>query len=441
MEADGEPVIEPSRGLVSDVTGMDWSNASENASLSSCADHPSLDCMERWLIMAEYSNFRRLVETGAGKDYLHEMAGELFSFFVSEPVLHAWLKYKSELLLSNGLRFLLEEMHLQVDVRSAHLKRTTLLLSLVDELNVELVEVCLRCGADPNMTCITMETDAAHAQDMHDCLGSTTAHVPDAQMEDTSPALHVLIESSLDCLVHQKFRYCKHRLICGTEQRRLRADHGRRVLEVAKLLCQHGSDVCARNEQGLAPVMLLLRCCGEWQSQSEIHSLLTCGECSLEELQAYPTSVDECASKLMDLLIQHGAELPDVLPEKASLQSLLMKGFPALVREIVSCGADVCGVDGSGRTLLHCAIVYADAKTVECLLEAALSAAVCGRGGTQAARLGRCTMDCTLRGDEGQVMDRSRGKIWTVVPIRWNRVRTSEGSISKIASSLANHHR
>ena len=398
MESDEEPVIKPGHGSGSDVTGMDWSNACENVPPSSCADRPSVECMEGWLMMAEYSNFKRLVETRAGKDYLHEMAGELFSLFVSESILHALLNYKCESLLSNGLRFLLEEMHLPVDVRSAHLKRTTLLLSLVDELNVELVQVCLRCGADPNM-----ETDAAHAQEMHNRLG-TTAYVPDALTEDLSPALHMLIERSLGCLVHQLFRYCEHGLICGTQPQSQPADHGKRVLEVARLLCQHGSDVRARNKQGFTPVMLLLTCCGQWLRQSEVQSR-ACSACSLEEQQVYATSVDKCASELLHLLIQHGAELPKVLPGEISLHSLLMKGFPALVREIVSRGMDVCGVDGDGKTPLHYAIVSADAETVECLLEAALSEIVCGFRGTRTARPGYAPMDCTLPGDQGREMD------------------------------------
>ena len=334
-------------------------------------DSPNVCCMTTWLLKGEYERFRQLVRTDAGKQHLEKMAGELFKVFQLQAKPKACPKriFGVGRLRSHNkppveaLRFLLGELKLPVNLRSGLLRHTTLLLVAVAELNLEVVEVCLRHGADPNMAAqLSSRADDDEKKMHHVDRSSRTGLELDAALVGC-PALHVL-------LCHQ-LRYTGDRrplLYDFWSCSRYRGGGESTPMEVAQLLCDHGADICKENEQGASPVMFLLQCCGQWPLKGK-GVCKRCGtpcRCYGAELRYSP--VDKCAGELLRFLVQEGAELPGTIPEEISLQRLLMKGFSSVVREMVKLGADV---HAEGRlAMLRCAVTYADVTTLECVLDA-----------------------------------------------------------------------
>ena len=278
----------------------------------------------------DYDRFRQLARAPGGRKLLEDNAETLLSSFLERDSRRGYQHPRRSNVSRGvaGLRVLLEEVDPTPVNIQALLSR--ILLRAVFELDVEKAEVCLQAGASPNAPVSTLHELSKRFQRM----------------------VGVRVDST------------------GFSEEKLRQQ--KKIVDMAECLCEHGADVHKADGQGSTPVQLLLQSCGKptQRADEDKHVGMTIDACAPVQPKPgkRPCPYDECAAKLLAILMRHGGKLPEHLATCSSVPHLLIQGFSALVMEMVENGASVHTADDLECTPLHCAILYGSPEVVECML-------------------------------------------------------------------------
>lgn len=224
-----------------------------------------------------------------------------------------------------------------------------------DGLTVELVEECLRHGADPNAV-----YDGHHAQES--VLGPVTVLMAAVAYADDPAVIDVLLAAGarLDPLV-------------------LHAAGGNDSLPVVERLIGVGADVRGRDRNGGTP---LFRFAARNPNPSSIRTLVEAGGDPNARNHDGATALSYAASHngnpaVVTALVETGADLnsPDNRGMSPLHRAAWLAANPGVVGALLDAGANPAATDASGMTAMHWALVSRGSPKRDAVIVAALAEA------------------------------------------------------------------